>query len=137
MPKYVVAPVEDIPPGGRKLVDVRGRPIVIFNLDGEYFGMLDRCPHQGGSLCDGQLIGLVESSQPGEYNFSRQNEIVRCPWHGWEFDIRTGQSMCEPDRIKATQYDVDVEAGAAVTEGPYEAVTFDVTVEDRYVVVEV
>ncbi|MDE0811874.1 MAG: Rieske (2Fe-2S) protein [Alphaproteobacteria bacterium] len=137
MPKYVVAPVEDIPPGGRKLVDVRGRPIVIFNLDGEYFGMLDRCPHQGGSLCDGQLIGLVESSQPGEYNFSRQNEIVRCPWHGWEFDIRTGQSMCEPDRIKATQYDVDVEAGAAVTEGPYEAVTFDVTVDDRYVVVEV
>lgn len=137
MPKYVVAPVEDIPPGGRKLVDVRGRPIVIFNLGGEYFGMLDRCPHQGGSLCDGQLIGLVESSQPGEYNFSRQNEIVRCPWHGWEFDIRTGQSMCEPDRIKATQYDVDVEAGAAVTEGPYEAVTFDVTVEDRYVVVEV
>lgn len=137
MPKYVVAPVEDIPPGGRKLVDVRGRPIVIFNLDGEYFGMLDRCPHQGGSLCDGKLIGLVESSQPGEYNFSRQNEIVRCPWHGWEFDIRTGQSMCEPDRIKATQYDVDVEAGATVTEGPYEAVTFDVTVDDRYVVVEV
>ena len=137
MPKYVVAPVEDIPPGGRKLVDVRGRPIVIFNLGGEYFGMLDRCPHQGGSLCDGQLIGLVESSQPGEYNFSRQNEIVRCPWHGWEFDIRTGQSMCEPDRIKATQYDVDVEAGATVTEGPYEAVTFDVTVDDRYVVVEV
>ena len=137
MPKYVVAPVEDIPPGGRKLFEVRGRPIVIFNLDGEYFGMLDRCPHQGGSLCDGQLIGLVESSQPGEYNFSRQNEIVRCPWHGWEFDIRTGQSMCEPDRIKATQYDVGVEAGAVVAEGPYEAVTFDVTVEDRYVVVEV
>lgn len=137
MPKYVVAPVEDIPPGGRKLVEVRGRPIVIFNLDGEYFGMLDRCPHQGGSLCDGQLIGLVESSQPGEYNFSRQNEIVRCPWHGWEFDIRTGQSMCEPDRIKATQYGVGVEAGAAVTEGPYMAVTFDVTVEERYVVVEV
>jgi 3-phenylpropionate/trans-cinnamate dioxygenase ferredoxin subunit len=137
MPKYVVAPVEDIPPGGRKLVEVRGRPIVIFNLDGEFFGMLDRCPHQGGSLCEGQLIGLVEASVPGEYKFSRQNEIVRCPWHGWEFDIRTGQSMCEPDRIKATQYDVAVESGAAVTEGPYVAETFDVTVEERYVVVEI
>ncbi|MDG2286919.1 MAG: Rieske (2Fe-2S) protein [Alphaproteobacteria bacterium] len=137
MSKYVVAPVEDIPPGGRKLVEVRGRPIVIFNLDGEFFGMLDRCPHQGGSLCEGQLVGLVEASVPGEYKFSRQNEIVRCPWHGWEFDIRTGQSMCEPDRIKATQYDVAVEAGAAVTEGPYVAETFDVTVEERYVVVEI
>ncbi len=137
MPKYVVAPVREIPPGGRKRVEVRGRPIVIFNLDGEFFGMLDRCPHQGGSLCDGHLVGLIEASQPGEYRFSRQNEIVRCPWHGWEFDIRTGQSMCEPDRIQATQYDVGVEAGTAVTEGPYVAETFDVTVEERYVVVEV
>ena len=137
MPKYVVAPVEEIPPGGRKLVEVRGRPIVIFNLDGEFFAMLDRCPHQGGSLCNGQLVGLVEASQPGEYRFSRQNEIVRCPWHGWEFDIRTGQSMCEPDRIQATQYDVGVEAGAAVSEGLYVAETFDVTVEERYVVVEI
>lgn len=137
MPKYVVAPVEEIPPGGRKLVEVRGRPIVIFNLGGEFFGMLDRCPHQGGSLCEGHLVGLVEASQPGEYKFSRQNEIVRCPWHGWEFDIRTGQSMCEPDRIKATQYDVNVAPGDAVTEGPYVAETFDVTVEEKYVVVEV
>ena len=137
MSKYVVAPVKDIPPGGRKLVEVRGRPIVIFNLDGEFFGMLDRCPHQGGSLCEGQLIGLVEANEPGEYKFSRQNEIVRCPWHGWEFDIRTGQSMCEPSRIKATKYVIDVESGTAVTAGAYVAETFDVTVEERYVVVEV
>ena len=137
MAKYVVAAAEEIPPGARKRVEVRGRPIVIFNLDGAYFGMLDRCPHQGGSLCDGQLVGLVEASEPGEYRFSRQNEIIRCPWHGWEFDIRTGQSRCEPDRLRATQYGVAVEAGATVVDGPYVAETFDVTVEEAYVVVEV
>ena len=137
MAKYVVAPAEDIPPGGRKLVEVRGRSIVIFNLNGEYFGMLNRCPHQGGSLCNGQLIGLVQSTEPGEYHFSRQDEIVRCPWHGWEFDIRTGHSMCEPDRIQATRYNVDVEAGTTVTEGPYVAETFEVKVEENYLVIEV
>jgi len=139
MTKYVVASVEEIPPGGRKLVEVRGRPIVIFNLQGEYFGMLDRCPHQGGSLCEGHLVGLVEAgAEPGEYKYSRPNEIVRCPWHGWEFDIRTGESRCEPDKIRSTQYPVEIETGEEVTDGPaYVAETFDVTVEEKYVVVEV
>ena len=128
----------DIPTGERKLVEVRGRPIVIFNLDGEFFGLLNRCPHQGGSLCEGRLVGLIEAgSEPGKYRYSRAGEIVRCPWHGWEFDIRTGQSRCEPDRIRSTQYQVAVETGEAVTDGPFVAETFDVTIEQEYIVVEV
>ncbi|MBM85689.1 MAG: 2Fe-2S ferredoxin [Rhodospirillaceae bacterium] len=138
MPKYVVASTMDIPPGARKLVEVRGRLIVIFNLNGEYFGLLNRCPHQGGSLCDGRLVGLIEAgSEPGEYSYSRAGEVVRCPWHGWEFDIRTGQSRCEPDRITSTQYQVAVETGEVVTNGPFFAETFDVSIEQEYVVIEV
>jgi nitrite reductase/ring-hydroxylating ferredoxin subunit len=137
MAKHVVAPVSDLPPGSRKLVTVKGRPIVIFNVKGEYFGLLNRCPHQGGSLCDGRLTGLLEAKEPGRYRYSRQGEILRCPWHGWEFDVRTGQSYCEPDRVKARRYDVSVAAGSEVVEGPYVAETFPVTVEDHYVVVSV
>ena len=107
MSKYVVAAANEILPGQRKLVNVRGRPILIFNLDGDYFGILDRCPHQGASLCKGQLVGLVESDRPGQYYFTRNNEIIRCAWHGWEFDIRTGKSRCEPEKIKASQYNVN------------------------------
>src|SRR3546814_16627337 len=91
MSKHVVATVPEIPPGSRKRVMVKGRPVVVFNLDGEYFGLLDRCPHQGGSLCEGRLIGLLEANEPGDYSYTRRGEIVRCPWHGWEFDIRTGR----------------------------------------------
>src|SRR3546814_2830988 len=91
MSKHVVATVPEIPPGSRKRVMVKGRPVVVFNLDGEYFGLLDRCPHQGGSLCEGRLIGLLEAHEPGDYSYTRRGEIVRCPWHGWEFDIRTGR----------------------------------------------
>jgi 3-phenylpropionate/trans-cinnamate dioxygenase ferredoxin subunit len=96
MSKHVVATVGELPPGSRKLVTVKGRPIAIFNLNGEMFGLLNRCPHQGGGLCHGALTGLVESTRPGEYVFSRDGEILKCPWHGWEFDIRTGQSYCSP-----------------------------------------
>ena len=59
MSKHVVATVDEIPPGGRKLVTVRGRPIAVFNLDGEFYGLFNRCPHQGGPMCEGILTGLI------------------------------------------------------------------------------
>ncbi len=93
MSKHVVATVAEIPPGSRKLVTVRGRSIAVFNLGGEYFGLFNRCPHQGGPMCEGILTGLIESDEPGHYRYSRKGEIIRCPWHGWEFDVRTGQSV--------------------------------------------
>ncbi len=137
MSKHVVAAVRDIPAGGRKLVTVKGRPIAVFNIGGAFFGLLNRCPHQGGSLVDGALCGLVESSEPGTYRYSRAGEILRCPWHGWEFDLRTGQSWCEPERIAVRSYPVAIEPGAAVVAGPYVAETFAVSIEDEYVVIEV
>lgn len=136
MSKYVVAAAKDLPPGSRRLVTVKGRPVAIFNIGGEFFGLLNRCPHQGGSLCDGRLIGLLQSREPGDYVYSREGEILRCPWHGWEFDIRTGQSWCEPDKIQVKSYPVDVKPGTQLVEGPYVAETFPVTVEEDYVVVD-
>lgn len=135
--KHVVAAVGDVPPGTRKLVDVRGRAVVVFNLDGEFFALSNRCPHRGGSLVDGKQTGLVESSEPGEYCYSRRGEIIRCPWHAWEFDIRTGKSWCSPARIHVRQFAVAVEKGEGLVEGPYVAETFPVSIEDEYVVVTV
>jgi 3-phenylpropionate/trans-cinnamate dioxygenase ferredoxin subunit len=83
------------------------------------------------------LTGLVEASAPGEYRWSRRGEIIRCPWHGWEFDVRTGKSWCEPTKVRARQFNVSVAPGSALVEGPYVAETFSVSVEDDYVVLEV
>jgi nitrite reductase/ring-hydroxylating ferredoxin subunit len=135
--KHVVAKVSDLPPGTRRLVTVRGRPIVVFNVNGEMLGMLNRCPHQGGSLCHGIVTGLVEGKRAGDFHLSRVGEIIRCPWHGWEFDIRTGQSYCDPETIRTRTYDVSIETGTGVVQGPYVAETVPVTVEEQYVVVEV
>jgi 3-phenylpropionate/trans-cinnamate dioxygenase ferredoxin subunit len=79
----------------------------------------------------------VESSEPGSYQFSRRGELLRCPWHGWEFDLRTGKSWCEPDRTKVRSFDLKVESGGALVEGELQAETFPVVIEKQYVVIEV
>jgi len=136
MGKHVVAAVDDIAPGARKRLEVNGRAIVVFNVGGEFFALADRCPHRGGPLSQGRLTGLVESPTPGDYCVSRRGEIIRCPWHSWEYDIRTGKSWCDPERLHARKYPVRVEPGTRLVEGPYVAERFPVTVENDYVVVE-
>src|SRR5688572_27993805 len=133
MASHIVAAVDEIPPGKRKLVEVNGRAIVVFNLAGEFFALNNRCPHRGGSLAHGIQTGLVQSPEPGCYDYSRQGEMVKCPWHGWEFDIRTGKSWCDPSRVRIRQYPVAVKPGAELVERPYKAESFPVRVEDNYV----
>ncbi len=134
--RHVVAAADEIPPGGRKIVTVRGRQIGVFNIGGEFFALINVCPHQGAKLCEGAILSQLVSPLPGEYGLARQGEMIRCPWHCWEFDIRTGQSWCEPDDFKAKTFNVTVEAGGTLAKGPFKAETVAVSVERQYVVVE-
>ena len=149
MSRHVVARVDEIPPGKRKIVEIAGRSIGVFNVAGEFFALRNRCPHQGGPLCVGPLGGFVSSTGPGDYSVSRRGEILRCPWHGWEFDIRTGQSWFDPRRVRVRSYDVAVETPGALAcavgerngddlqPGPYLAETFPVSIERALVIVDV
>jgi 3-phenylpropionate/trans-cinnamate dioxygenase ferredoxin subunit len=136
MAKHVVAAVSEIPPGDRKLFTIRGRQIAVFNLNGEFFGLFNRCPHQGGPMCEGIQGGLIEGTMPGEYRYTRDGEILRCPWHGWEFDIRTGRSVFDPAKVNLRTYPVEVAEGETLTDGGYVAETVPVTVEGQYIVVD-
>jgi 3-phenylpropionate/trans-cinnamate dioxygenase ferredoxin subunit len=136
MARHIVAAVSDLPPGTRKLIEAEGRKIAVFNVRGEYFAINDRCPHEGGSLCAGKLSGLVVAREPGAYEWTRDGEIIRCPWHGWEFDLRTGRSQCDPRTMRVKRFDVHVEHGSELTEDLL-AETFPVRVENDYVVIEV
>lgn len=133
--RFVVARHDELKPGQRKLVDVGGRPVALFNLNGEYFAIGDRCPHEAGSLCAGKIVGLAESDEPGQYRLSRPGEFIKCPWHGWEFDIRTGQSYCEPSAVRVRAYEASVEHGGDLVKDTFKAETFQVVVEDDYVVI--
>jgi 3-phenylpropionate/trans-cinnamate dioxygenase ferredoxin subunit len=134
--RQVVARAGDVAPGGCKIVNVGGREIGVFNVGGEYFALANRCPHEGGPLCQGRVVSLVQSDGPGSYRLARDKEFLRCPWHGWEFDIRTGQSWCDPKSTRARQFQVTVEPGERLVKGPYAAETFPVSVEEEYLVLE-
>ena len=136
MTRHVVARAAELEPGTRKLVTVEGRGVVVINIKGELFALSNTCPHKGASLCNGLLTGLVRSTKPGEYKYERAGEILRCPWHQWEFDVRTGRSYCDPRRLRLMQFPIAIEAGADVVEGPYVAETFAVAVEDDYIVLD-
>src|ERR1700740_3276990 len=136
MARHVIAPVDELPPGTRKFLTIDERPIAVFNIKGEFFCLLNRCPHQAAARGEVRLTGLAKSSDPGTIRYTRPGEILRCPWHGWEFDIRTGQSYCDPRRFRARAYPATVEPGAAVVKGPYIAETIGVSVESDYVVVD-
>lgn len=145
MTKHIVATVDEIPIGERKVIEVAGREIGLYNVNGEFFAIRNRCPHQGGPLCSGRVTGFVMAAAPGQYTYTRRGEIVRCPWHGWEFDIKTGQSWFDPAKTRVRNYKVTVEPRApetleppapALEPGPYVAETYPVTVEQMYIVIE-
>jgi len=80
---------------GRKLVGFEEFEVAIFKLDGEFYAYLNHCPHMGGPACQGKMIAKVEESIAQDRTsrgmiFSKSKMHVVCPWHGFEFDIRTG-----------------------------------------------
>jgi nitrite reductase/ring-hydroxylating ferredoxin subunit len=132
--------VSEVPPGSRRCVEVGGRAIVVFNVDGEFYGLRDRCPHRGAPLSGGTLVGgAVTAAEPGAYDPGRR--LLKCPWHGWEFDLESGKSWIDPAGSRVRTYEVGVEPGANLqtdgepVDGPYVAETVLVAVEDDYVVV--
>ena len=134
MTTYVVAPTSELPPGTRKIVEIDGRSIGVFNIEGRFYALRNTCPHQGAPLCLGSLGGTMAESRPGEYRWEREGEILRCPWHGWEFDVTNGQSIFNPHRTRVRSYKVSVQE----TEDKDPTIqTFPVSVERGVVVVHV
>ena len=110
------SPGGEIAPGTARS-SVAGREIGIFNVKDEFFALINRCPHEGAPLCIGPILGRFTADRPGEYRLERHGEMLRCPWHGWEFDIKTGQSWCHPESVKARTYRGGGRAGRGAGQG--------------------
>jgi nitrite reductase (NADH) small subunit len=96
-----VATVGEIPVGRGKCLEVEGVPLAVFNVGGQYQVVSGSCPHEGGPLGDGPLLG----------------DRVVCPWHGFDFDVRTGACSVAPD-LSVTVYRVRVSDSAVLVELP-------------------
>lgn len=124
-----VCPTSELEPGDRKLVEVGGISIGVFNVDGEFHALNNVCPHQLADLCAGPITGTTTSDEVGEYDeWVRDGEIIRCPWHGWEFEIESGESLFNP-HVRTRSFEATVEesdgtapesSGGAVSADPDE-----------------
>jgi nitrite reductase/ring-hydroxylating ferredoxin subunit len=79
--EITICKVSDIPPGTGKPFEVEDRMVAVFNVNGTFYAIEHYCPHRGGPLGEGALY----------------DKMVNCPWHGWEFDVTTGESPVIPD----------------------------------------
>ncbi|MFK9095077.1 Rieske (2Fe-2S) protein [Bacillus salipaludis] len=67
---------------------------------------LNECPHQGIPMIFGSITGTMVTSNPQEYEYGLNNEIITCPLHGWEFELKTGKSLFSPDQVSLLTYDI-------------------------------
>ena len=108
--RHEICTLQALQPGQRKIVEIGRRSIGIFNVSGSLYAIKNRCPHQGAELCRGTVGGtMLPSRNPGEYNYTLEGQILRCPWHFWEFDITTGEMVFVPEPQRVKTYDVVVE----------------------------
>jgi nitrite reductase/ring-hydroxylating ferredoxin subunit len=146
--RHVVCPVGELPAGERRIVNIGRRSIGVFHVGERFYAVRNRCPHQGGPLCVGHILGDAVADVPGAAAVSNNPLRIACPWHGWEYDLATGQSFLGPSDPGVKSYGVALELGGVLVAemedqqvklvpGPYTAETFEVKVEDDYVVLEV
>jgi nitrite reductase (NADH) small subunit len=89
---FKVCKTTDILAGSGKTVDVNGKSVALFNVDGTFYAIDDTCAHRGGPLGEGELDG----------------KIAVCPWHGWRWDVTTGVNQLNP-AVTVAKYEVKVE----------------------------
>ncbi|MFD0958457.1 Rieske (2Fe-2S) protein [Paenibacillus chungangensis] len=113
--RYEVAEVEVIRRAGLVIYSVEGNEIGVFAIGDSFYAWRNRCPHAAAPVCEG---AICESDRrlPVFGTVSPANECderiitIKCPWHGWEFDLRTGQHIVS-EHVKLQGYEVEVENG--------------------------
>jgi nitrite reductase/ring-hydroxylating ferredoxin subunit len=142
---FPVCQAAELPIGAKKIVQVGSKSVGVFNVHGKLYALRNVCPHQFAPLCMGRITGTTAPSKVGEYIWEKDGEIVRCPLHGWEFDLTTGRSIFNPHKVRVKTYDVTVELPDGSQEkktlsadDPDPGVeTFSVTLEAGMIVVHV
>jgi nitrite reductase/ring-hydroxylating ferredoxin subunit len=120
MTEYTVAEADEIGDGERALVQLEGKPIGVFNVNGEYHAYLSWCAHQSGPCCEGNMTGtIVGSFDPDtletDLEWVKEDEILNCPWHGWEYDITNGECLSR-EGVSLPSFPVSVQDGEVVVD---------------------
>jgi nitrite reductase (NADH) small subunit len=109
--KHHLGSIDQFPLHRFRIMEIEGRSIGLVNSGDRVHAVRNLCPHQMAPLCRGKVTGTMLPSEPGELCYGLHNQVIRCPWHNWEFRIDTGEAVFETSSRRATTYQVDVEEG--------------------------
>jgi len=117
--RVFVAEATQLEPGDREFVEVGATEVGVINVEGEYYAIQSRCAHDGGPVCKGLVQGALDCQWPGpgervELSFS-DTPAIACPWHGWEYNLETGEHLGDSN-VSLQTYDVVTEDGKLYVE---------------------
>jgi len=120
MGEHTIVAADELEIGDHLVVELEGREIGVFNVKGDYYAYTNWCAHQSGPVCEGPKSGFVEAEFDRETletttEWVRENEIIACPWHGWEFDLVSGECHSKTG-VQLISHDVRVEDGDIVVD---------------------
>jgi nitrite reductase (NADH) small subunit len=91
--QHFLGNIDDFPQRKVVPVEVEGRRIGVLRRDDTVYAFADHCPHHGAPMCYAQVVGTMLPSAPNEFRFDLDGLIIKCPWHAYEFDVRTGEAV--------------------------------------------
>jgi nitrite reductase/ring-hydroxylating ferredoxin subunit len=116
MTRHTICDTDDLPVGSHWVVTLGNRlSICVYNVRGRFVAVRNFCPHAGAPLCQGELTGTAVSDRPHQRRWAHDGEILKCPWHGWEFKLPEGVTVTEPP-VRLRKYEVFVDDGRVVVE---------------------
>lgn len=112
--RHVVCKQSEFEPGQMYTIMKGKVPVIVVCADiGEYYAVRGICPHQGAMLDKGHLTSLTVSEEPGLYSLAKGKEILRCPWHSFDYDVTSGECVSDQS-LRVKTYPVHVEKGDVV-----------------------
>lgn len=126
-----IADVAEVPPqgAGGLQVQVGDVPVGLFRVGDEIVGWRSVCPHAAAPLCQGKVDGTRPPSGVYEYEYGRDREVLQCPWHGWEFDLVTGEHLAVGSGARMRRHPVRVADGRVYDASPAGGIDLTLTVE--------
>jgi nitrite reductase/ring-hydroxylating ferredoxin subunit len=109
-----VCSIDQLQPGQSRLVRINAYEIAVKNVNGKLYAFQNKCPHMGAEMVSGHVAGTMLPCNPHQYLYGYDDEIIRCPLHGWEFSMETGNSIFDPERVKIKTFNVCQEEGMVV-----------------------
>lgn len=108
MSLHFAARLDELEDAKPKLISLAGRSIGLVRSNGTVYAVRNVCPHKRAPVCQGTFRGTMLPSEPDTFVFGLEDRLLQCPWHGWEFDLSTGHTLCGDEHKKLTLYPVTI-----------------------------